>query len=403
MSIPAESGDLDAPDALPADITEPPAPIDLFEDVASFLRQHLVCSQHQIDVLTLWSVHTWCFRSFATTAYLDIRSPEPQSGKSLCLRLLELLAPDGSLFASGASPATLIKRLLDDRYIEEISKEGFVPCLPSHAIFLDDCQHTFGPSERQPLLALLNCGADLLCSYASGQSNYYVYGPKAFAGNHPLPPSLVARCIPIVLHRKRPSDPVTRFNPLAVVDAPDQLAGWIGDWAEDNAHALSQVSQETPPDLPLNLTPREQACAEPLIHIADTVGGSWPQRARAALAAVFNAAQSSISVELLGDIRAVFRAHSDPEFLASRDLLTALTTLEHRPWGAWPPNSGRRLGTLLRPFGITAFNKHAGPETTFRAYNFKDFADTWERYLPDRTVRCTTKDDPESLSTTAFA
>ncbi|HEV2990715.1 MAG TPA: DUF3631 domain-containing protein [Candidatus Angelobacter sp.] len=29
------------------------------------------------------------------------------------------------------------------------------------AFLIDDCQHSFGPSERQPIVALLNCGADV--------------------------------------------------------------------------------------------------------------------------------------------------------------------------------------------------------------------------------------------------
>jgi hypothetical protein len=96
-------------------------------------------------------------------------------------------------------------------------------------------------------------------------------------------------------------------------------------------------------------------------------------------------------VQLLFDIRACFLVSETPEYLATRDLLAALTSLEYRAWSAWPANSGRRLGALLHPFGIVSRDLHRGSEKSFKGYLLHDFEDAFERYLPPLTFRRATK------------
>src|SRR5258708_40250002 len=89
-------------------VEDSPAPDNAkqFAALVEFLRQYLVCDEHQFSVLALWIVHTWCFELFSTAAYLNVRSPEPQSGKTLCLDLLELLCRSPWL-APGADSRTV--------------------------------------------------------------------------------------------------------------------------------------------------------------------------------------------------------------------------------------------------------------------------------------------------------
>ena len=68
------------PTSAPA--TEPPPPGEMLDSMVSLLRQYLVCDDHQLTVLALWCVHTWCFPCFSTAAYLNVRCPGPQSGKT---------------------------------------------------------------------------------------------------------------------------------------------------------------------------------------------------------------------------------------------------------------------------------------------------------------------------------
>src|SRR5215468_6120765 len=87
-----------------------PAP-EMLDVVAALLRQYIFCNDHQINILALWIVHTWCFDAFASTPYLDIRSPEPQCGKTLCLQLLHALS-SGAWLTSGPAPVILTKQLI---------------------------------------------------------------------------------------------------------------------------------------------------------------------------------------------------------------------------------------------------------------------------------------------------
>src|ERR1700746_1526227 len=71
---------------------EEPISSNLFDSLAAYISTYLSCDQHQLTVLTLWAAYTRFFKAFRTAVYLNVRSPEPQSGKSTCLMLLNELA-----------------------------------------------------------------------------------------------------------------------------------------------------------------------------------------------------------------------------------------------------------------------------------------------------------------------
>lgn len=349
-------------------------------DLVDFLRQYLVCDEHQLTVLALWTVHTWCFELFSTAAYLNVRSPEPQSGKTICLDLLDLLCRSPWL-APGADSRTVVQQLLRWESHATPAETSEAPLL--RTLLLDDCQHTLSLSERQPLVAMLNSGVRASSRYVRGGRRYCLFGPKAFAANSVLPHSLAARCIPVVLMRKPPSALVNRFVPATARAQAQDLLSWLTHWQKDNASALArQAARLSVIDCAVSApTPHAQECAEPLFCIADVMGGHWPERARAALASVFHCAETSLSVQLLSDIRLWFYVRGNPQYLSSSDLLASLATLDHRPWSAWPVNSGRRLAALLHPFGIFSRNLHSCGRV-FKGYMFKNLQGAFDRYLP---------------------
>lgn len=355
---------------------------EVLDDVALFIRKYLVCDDHQLTILTLWSTCARQCYGFRTAPYLDVRSPEPHCGKTICLFLLHSLSGPGAIFYTGADPAAIIRRISVGRSFKELDEERDDRV---RTLLLDDCHHTFGPSERQPLLGLINSGSECTNYYPVGDAENYFFGPKAFAGNAPLPRSLVSRCIPIVLRRPRPTEKFARFQHPHVLDAGHALARRLKQWLEPNFDRLSQAARENPPGLPLTLSPGQIQCAEPLINIADIAGGSWPRRIRAALVAVFDLADASPSLQMLWDVRSIFRTKDNPEYLATGDLLTELRAMDNRPWSDWSSKSGRRLGGLLRPFGILPQHLNRS-EGQFRGYLVKDFQDAWERYFPPASL-----------------
>jgi hypothetical protein len=350
------------------------------DSIASFIREYLVCDDHQLTALTLWIAHTWCINSFQYFAYLDVRSPEPQSGKSVCLRLMAALGCK-STYVSAATPGTFTERLLANCSLTHL-KEEFEQDKDRQerpvTFIADDCHYSFGVSERQTAVAILTCGSEFGTLYSYGSDDYMVTGPKAFAGNAPLPDSLTLRCIPIVLRRKKLSEHVKQGSLPIIVSASENLIDGLTAWSSDAAARLQQ-SASKPVQLPPAFTPRQQQCAEPLLRIANLAGGPWPAKARTALATLFGASEYSDQVQVLRDIRDLFLLNGQPEKLPTRDLLSYLRSLENRPWSSWGSKSGVCLGALLRPFCIFSQDIKVDGES-LKGYRSKDFQDAWERY-----------------------
>jgi len=98
---------------------ENPSPDAMLDSISALIREFLVCDDHQLTVLTLWALHTWCYGIFPTTPYLHIHSPEPECGKTTCLQLLKVLS-SSPWISSGPDPAALMQRLV--AYEEEKRK-----------------------------------------------------------------------------------------------------------------------------------------------------------------------------------------------------------------------------------------------------------------------------------------
>ena len=145
--------------------------------------------------------------------------------------------------------------------------------------------------------------------------------------------------------------------------------------------------KQGPPALPARtLTARELDCVEPLLQIAEAVGGSWPQKVAKAIVVCSKRVHRSPSIQVLADVRLWFFLKKDPDYLLSRDLLPLLGTMENRPWAGWTKSSGKSLGHLLDRFGIFSRNFDDGVKKNIKGYVLKDFQDAWERYVQPFTA-----------------
>src|SRR5262249_27063458 len=163
------------------------------------------------------------------------------------LEVLNLLS-NSPWLATGVLHGTIIDKLLTPERSPENLMEGNSYAAP-HTVLLDDCHHTFGPSERQPLIAVLNTGSQKTGRYILGPTEYCLFGPKAFASNEPLLRSLAPRCIPINLRRRKPSDSVRRFDRKTAESQAAKLLAWL-NIIGSNLGWLARKANETPPGLP---------------------------------------------------------------------------------------------------------------------------------------------------------
>ena len=115
------------------------------------------------------------------------------------------------------------------------------------------------------------------------------------------------------------------FATIFIANIRCALRGWVSTHLED--------LKEASPQRPECLSERQQDGAEPLLAIADAVGGDWPARARAGLTDLYfssNAEEESVGVILLSDIRDIFLERR-AEALASQELAKALAKVERCP------------------------------------------------------------------------
>jgi Protein of unknown function (DUF3631) len=209
---------------------------------------------------------------------------------------------------------------------------------------------------------------------------YSTYCPKAFGIIGKLTATLMDRSIEITMQRKTKNDKVER---LGRRDNDDHVKfrRQCLRWAHDNRQALAAIT----PKAPTGLNDRAFDAWEPLLAIAEYVGGDWPKLAREAAIALSGGegANEERSEELLADIKVIFAATGGDE-LTTKALVAALCADEERPWATWnkgKPISDRQIAKLLKLFSIMSEDVYPPGERHAKGYKKARFLDAFERYL----------------------
>jgi hypothetical protein len=140
---------------------------------------------------------------------------------------------------------------------------------------------------------------------------------------------------------------------------------------------------ESWPDLPVEIQDRDADIWEPLIAIADELGGDWPAAARAAAVTLVTAAkdrEQSFGIRLLSDLHKVF---GERDQMPTAAILEALFGIEEAPWGdlKGKPLDPRGLARQLKQYDVKPEVLWFGTKQE-RGYRASDFAEAWARYLP---------------------
>jgi putative DNA primase/helicase len=219
-------------------------------------------------------------------------------------------------------------------------------------------------------------------------NSHRAFFPKALAANRRLPPALADLAIPLALEPKPPGSLCHRFRYQEAFEQALPLHKSLYQWGADNAGPLEKIAPYKEDQFPPQLSSRQQDCAEPLLQIADLIGGAWPQRARQAFVNVFALSAFEdfyASLQLLSDLRDAFAAQDNPAWISTADLLGFLHILDDRTWDDWKdgkPLSASDLARLLEPFGIRSHNHRTGSTSVAKGYNLQDFQKSWELHLP---------------------
>jgi hypothetical protein len=348
----------------------------LLSRLVAFFRKYVVLTPPQGTVLSLWTLHTHLIEIAETTPYVNVKSAEVESGKTRTLETAELLV---------ATPWRT----------DRVSAAALVRKIDSEAptLLLDETDAAFNGDQEyaEALRGVLNGGYRRggKASLCVGQGtkievrDFSVFGPKMIAGLRELPGTVASRSITIELKRRKASESVARFRERNVKAEAEPLRSEIEKWAAANLSALRGAGP--PAEIP-GLRDRMADAVEPLLSIADRIGGEWREKARAHLGELCGAAaeeNQSHGVTLLRDVRAIF-GEKKLSRLSSSDLCSALAGIETSPWPEWSkgkPITPRGLARLLGPLRIAPRNIREGDDVS-KGYVMEDFLDAWERFLP---------------------
>jgi hypothetical protein len=344
--------------------------------LVTFIRRFVALSYVQVVMVALWVLHTHAIDAADCTPYLHIKSAEKRSGKTRLLEVLALLAARPWL-TGRVSSAVLVRKTANEQ--------------PS--LLLDESDVAFkGDKEyAEALRGILNAGfrrggVTSLCVGQGANLSYRdfpVFSPKAIAGIGKLPDTIADRAVPIELRRRRQGEHVERFRQRKVEPEAVPLHSAAAAWAKANLTALADAE----PELPDELDDRAQDIVEPLLAIAEAVGGEWPERARHAAVALLTGEHrddaESLGVRLLRDIRVTFDAVSADK-LTTGKLLEQLLKHDDAPWRYLNggPLDANKLARMLKPYGIAPKQfKESGGKA--RGYLRAHVEDAWARYVPE--------------------
>ncbi|MER5865907.1 DUF3631 domain-containing protein [Kitasatospora sp. NPDC002040] len=340
-------------------------------------------SEHAYVAVVLWDAHTHLVDCFGTTPRLAFLSPEPQSGKTRSLEIIQTLVPR-SLVTTDISPSALFRSISSD-------------AAGRPTILWDEVDAIFGPKAagNEELRGLINSGyrrtGGVIRSVREGDNHktvkFPVYAALALAGLGGLPDTIMGRSIVIRMRRRAPNEKVESFRERIHIPEGHVLRDRLADWAD----SVREQVDGAWPEMPDGISDRPADVWEPLLAVADAAGGTWPARARAACVHLVKAAQgddsSSIGIRLLTDLRTIF---GTAERLLSTALVEQLNDMDDAPWADLDGQRlttrtlAKMLGEYVTPAGkpIKTRNIRTGPKAVLKGYFAEDLVDAWLRYCP---------------------
>jgi len=351
----------------------------LLDQVEAMLARFVAFpSDEARTAVRLWIAHTHALTAFECTPRLAFLSPEPGSGKTRAMEILELLVLR-PLLTVNVTPAYLFRKVADE--------EG------PPTILYDEIDTVFGPKakDNEDIRGMLNAGyrrgATAGRCVIRGKSveveELPAFAAVCLAGLDDLPDTIMSRSIVVRMRRRAPNERIEsyrrRVHQTEGHALRDDLAAWV--------NIVRPSLQDAWPDLPKGIEDRNADVWEPLLAIADAAGGHWPGSARETAVTLVKAAQSSaggFGVQLLADLRTVF---GNEPAMTTEAIIEALCALDESPWADIRGKSldARSLSRRLGKYGIKPKVIRIGDKTP-RGYDRADLYDSWLRYLPDLAV-----------------
>jgi hypothetical protein len=349
--------------------------------VEAFLSRFVAFPSESTRVaVTLWAVHAHIVECFDSTPRLAVLSPEPGSGKSRVLEVLELLVPR-PVHAVNATPAYLFRKVSDEAGVPTILYDEVDTILGAKAKDNEDVRGLLNAGHRRGAMA----GRAVVRGKQVFTEELPAFCPVALAGLGDLPDTLMTRSVVVRMRRRAPSEHVEPFRHRVHSIQAQPLREALEAWADSIRGDLLDVWPEMPP----GIEDRNADVWEALLAVADAAGGQWPERARVAAVTLVTLAgdrPGTLGLQLLTDVHTVFTQNA-AEQMFTTDLLEQLVRLDESPWGdlRGKPIDARGLAKRLKGYEVDSTSVRIG-ERVAKGYRREHLHDAWARYLPNPQV-----------------
>ena len=237
----------------------------MLQKVFAFLGRFVAYpSEHARVAHALWCVHTHLMDRWESTPRLAFLSPEPGSGKTRALEITELLVPS-PVCAINVSPAYLFRKVGSDDGV---------------TLLYDEIDTVFGPKarENEELRGLLNAGhrKGAVAGRCVVKGNVVeteeipAYAAVALAGLGWMPDTILSRSVIIRMRRRHAGEHVEPYRRRQHSPQGEKIKALIAAWARTQPETISDW-----PEMPPEIQDRDADVWEPLLAVADFVGGDW--------------------------------------------------------------------------------------------------------------------------------
>lgn len=350
----------------------------VIDEVRNWYKRFVfVTSESDLDIIALWTIHTWLCEETYTTPRLLIDSPVPGSGKTTLLEHLNKLTYKPLQMAAISSAAMLARA----------TSTGI------RTLLLDEADRSLDPADpkTKDLVAILNSGykkGGTRPVLVKSKDNFELvemptYSPVAIAGNSPrVPDDTKSRCITIRL--------------MPAINGQIEMSDW--EYIEEEVNALAVKISETTdnyreqvramkPELPDGCTNRLRERWRPLKRIASVASDRWASKVDELIKrdienerelADNEEVQVSQNIQIARDVYKVFL--DEPGFIPTGTLVLLLIKKNPAQWSSasyyGKDLTAQRLGYLLtKAWGIYSQRLNANT----RGYSPNQFENIWSR------------------------
>jgi hypothetical protein len=349
--------------------------LNIIDECAEFLSDHVAAAEEQIDAMTLAAIASHATRYMATVPRILFTSDEPESGKTHAMETTVSLASN-PMNLSGTSYA----------WRSGLMEVSNTPEAPPVTLFLDEVSDVFGPSglkgQNNPISEVMRKGykrkATLSQSVNRVKVEYSIFAPVFMTGlRAAVPRDIRTRCIVISMRAGKPRKyfDVRETEPYAE-SLQHAIAGAV------RAHR-SEIERFRARGLHPKLTNRKLEIWESLFAVAYALGGNrWLSRALRAFSAL--ALDESEQVPLTPrqivtrDVAAAAEQLDGP-YVTSGQLTDELSRLDEKLYDSRTEHS---LACLIRDSVAVKSGRVTVNGQQVRAYRRDDLLAAWEAIRP---------------------